>query len=200
MAEYGCAIKACEDWEKSSYIMKSESRYILDKNMVLHEIIYYRLNTKKIVFHVAIFLLVTLVCVYIMRGRDGAETTRVSKSRPVLVNELDENNIIESVSLEDDTRSFVERLGAEYLSEEDFYSAGSVEGDLGENLQYFINYIYARNGHAFQKGGAIDSLFCEESWYQEIEVRKKITYEDLNEYEQKNCDVLVKILKKEGYR
>lgn len=97
-------------------------------------------------------------------------------------------------------KTIMERCYTEYLTEEDLYEAAGKDGNLGETLQYLINFIYARNGHDFEDGGIIDSLFQEESWYQEISEKRIVTYENLNRYEQKNIDTMVTILEKEGYR
>lgn len=205
MEMYSCRLVADEDWKECGFIMKSESHYLLDENMVLHENIFYKLNISKIVLFVASIIgavilgyAIIALCMYVVQTADEGECAKATVE--LVVEATQEMKSEEVASIASPEQLFTERCSTEYLTAEDFYEAGGMDGDLGEKLQYFINYIYARNGHAFQEGGTIDSLFQEESWYHGMSEKRIVTYENLNQYEQKNIDTMVTILKKEGYR
>lgn len=185
--------------------MKCESHYMLDENKILHENILYRFNVQKFIFSmvsvISIALLGYAVFATIMpalqkadEGKDDLITVEVHET---VASEV----ITEEITVTDSSEQlFAKRCSTEYLTKNDFYNICGESEDLGEKLQYYINYIYARNGHAFQKGGEVDCLFQEQSWYREITEKRSVTYEDLNPYEKWNVDVMVKILKNNGYR
>lgn len=205
MEKNSCRLIAREDWKECGFIMKSESHYLLDENKVLHENILYKLNTRKIVLLVASIIgaiilghAIIALCMPVVHIADVVDCIKATVE---LVEETTQEVKAEEAASQDSSEQlFMEKCSTEYLVEEDFYDACGMDGDLREKLQYFINYIYARNGHAFQEGGAVDSLFQEESWYKEMSEKRIVTYENLNRYEQKNIDTMVTIMKKEGYR
>ena len=136
-----------------------------------------------------------------MSAVQTADESGCTKATVEVVAEATQEMMSEEVdSIATSKKTIMERCYTEYLTEEDLYEAAGKDGNLGETLQYLINFIYARNGHDFEEGGIIDSLFQEESWYQEISEKRIVTYENLNRYEQKNIDTMVTILEKEGYR
>lgn len=205
MEKHRCRLVAVEDWEKCGIIMKVESQYLLDDNNVLHENALYILNIRKFVLLVTSIICVAALghaiiarCMSAVQIADESECTKATVE---VVAEATQEMMSEEVdSIATSKKTIMERCYTEYLTEEDLYEAAGKDGNLGETLQYLINFIYARNGHDFEEGGIIDSLFQEESWYQEISEKRIVTYENLNRYEQKNIDTMVTILEKEGYR
>lgn len=205
MEKHRCRLVAVEDWEKCGIIMKVESQYLLDDNNVLHENALYILNIRKFVLLVTSIICVAALghaiiarCMSAVQTADESECTKATVE---VVAEATQEMMSEEVdSIATSKKTIMERCYTEYLTEEDLYEAAGKDGNLGETLQYLINFIYARNGHDFEEGGIIDSLFQEESWYQEISEKRIVTYENLNRYEQKNIDTMVTILEKEGYR
>ncbi len=205
MEKHRCRLVAVEDWEKCGIIMKVESQYLLDDNNVLHENALYILNIRKFVL-----LVTSIICVAVlgpaiitrcMSAVQTADESECTKATVEVVAEATQEMMSEEVdSIATSKKTIMEKCYTEYLTEEDLYEAAGKDGNLGETLQYLINFIYARNGHDFEEGGIIDSLFQEESWYQEISEKRIVTYENLNRYEQKNIDTMVTILEKEGYR
>lgn len=203
--KHRCRLVAVEDWKKCGIIMKVESQYLLDDNNVLHENALYILNIRKFVLLVTSIICVAALgpaiitrCMSVVQTTDESECTKATVE---VVAEATQEMMSEEVdSIATSKKTIMEKCYTEYLTEEDLYEAAGKDGNLGETLQYLINFIYARNGHDFEEGGIIDSLFQEESWYQEISEKRIVTYENLNRYEQKNIDTMVTILEKEGYR
>lgn len=71
--------------------------------------------------------------------------------------------------------------------------------DMKTLLNLAINEIYARNGQKFKEGELFSEHFNNYEWYKKLE-KKRVTFNDFNEFEWENVNQLVDISKKLGFR
>ena len=188
---YACEISHEKNKERKNYLIKTESQYSFDENHVLHEVVKYRLNMGKIIYN---FIWLSFIVLLILFGvglasAKGAENKAVETDKEIQETET-ENKLIEVI---------FDKCSSNYLDEEEIYELYSDKESFCDQLQFYINLMYARHGQAFERGGDSDAYFQEQEWYQQL-VKKEVSYEELNEFEEKNVNLLVGILKREGYR
>lgn len=186
--EYACEISHEKNKERKNYLIRTESQYSFDENYVLHEVVKYRLNMRKIIYN---FIWLGFIVLLILFGI-GLASPKGAENKAV---ETDKEAETEKKL----TEEIFDKCSSNYLEEGEIYKLYSDKESFCEQLQFYINLIYARHGQAFERGGASDAYFQEQEWYEQL-VKKEVGYEELNEFEQENVNLLVGILKREGYR
>lgn len=188
---YACEIYHEKNKDRKNYLIRTESQYSFDENHVLHEVVKYRLNMAKIICNCIRLSLIVLLILFGV----GLASAKVAESKVV---ETDKE-IQETETEKKLTEVIFDKCSSDYLDEEEIYELYFDKESFCSQLQFYINLMYARHGQAFAKGGDSNAYFQEQEWYQQL-VKKEVSYEELNEYEQKNVNLLVGILKREGYR
>lgn len=180
--------------ESANFIARREAEYWLTPQGKLIEHTSYQINRRKLLI---IVLAVVLAGVFII----GVYMTYAYYKYNLTEKEVDE--ISDACVAENKEEAFAEestffdRCSSEYLSETEAWEYYEQEGPF--QLQFCINFMYARHGYAFKPGDVNDIYFNKQEWYQKLE-KRKVYYEDLNSFEQKNSDLFFKILEVEGYR
>lgn len=198
MRDMSCRIVYNNGLRGAGVFLKKDAYYWLDSRGRMHERTSYGINKLLLIWLVAIFTIVLIsICGYIV-------FTKFTFATVVTEEEITKDNE-RQVAVEKDIQNEIavkvppigERCSHSYLTNEEIRKIYEQEGP--DQLQFYINLMYARHGQIFRKGSKNDLYFNQQEWYQKLE-KGTVCYEDLNDFEKKNVDLLSAFLKKEGYR
>lgn len=195
MNDLSCRIDYDNEHRGSEAFIKKEAFYWLDPQGRMYERTSYGIN-KSLLMGLIVFLIIILiiVCICILFTKNS-----------LILKEEESKNTEKQIAIEEDVQketvgeapTIGERCSNSYLTNEEIRKLYEQEGP--DQLQFYINLMYARHGNTFEKGSNNDLYFSEQDWYQKLE-KKVVCYEDLNEFEKKNVDLFSIFLEEKGYR
>lgn len=209
--DYCCTVEKQQDWRQRGIFYVKRKKYDLaTKQKVLYETDYLVLNMRKVRMIGAFFVRICLVGLLLLAVILLTFKLLASGNDKMLDGRKQEKNLRTGIyNIEKETRedqmqtydtdeTFIQRCSTERLAREEIYQ--QAQGHV-EILQYYINYLYALHGQAFEEGGEVDRTFRGKEWYRQMEGElREVQYEDLNFNEQHNVDIMVEVLEMEGYR
>ncbi len=211
--DYSCTVENQKNWRKQSIVYVRRRQYDLaTKEKALYETEYLAFNMRKlrriganlvrICFMVLLLLAAILLVFEIVASLSDEKMLGHTQEKNVQIEEdkKEKKVVVDQGQTYDTDELFIERCITECLTEDEVYQQAQGRGDV-RILQFYINYIYALHGQAFEKGGEMARTFEAKEWYAQMKGKwRNVSYEELNSNEQHNVNIMVGLLEMEGYR
>jgi hypothetical protein len=185
-----CNIAFDSKGEENKYLIRQNAVYCLDaSNNKLYETIYYSVNKRKIIKLILIVVVIVFALLKCIIGKHQIMMEEIVDDNYELSEEIESSYEMESKMVTDDTMEIYRRCSTEYFEPNELYEI--INNDNGEEqIQRYINIIYAKYGYIFKEGSDNDIYFRSMDWYVP---KGNVTYEELNIYERYNIDLLVEV-------